>query len=448
MNIRRLSLPMLIILLALAVAACGGSSPTQAPVETQAPAPTNPPTQAAQPTETKPEPTLAPPTATALPPTQASAPSATAPMAEVIASATPIPATATPFVVTPLQRNLYLQTPYLSGDDVLLLQQALVARGYTEVGVPDGVFGPMTNTAVRRFQTDNNLVVDGIVGSTTWSMLFSGGLPTPAPTAAPTSQYSVTRRFQGFGAGKFIYDGDGMWIQSVKTMKLYNAETGEVTRQRSISVTYPSSDNPPVCYEDDRFYFAILHEIVLSTFVSETRYQIISLDIETKEEEIIIDLTDYMSFAIQPMACLDENFWLANGTYIAVIKPGNDAQPVLVRNVYLNGFIRDIVYGGGYMWVAEEWGAVHKIDPNSGRIVASYPYDATSLAYGGNRLWMASYDTGQVWSLDPETGKVVLAYTHEYPVGAIGCDGRYLWVAAYDDTYGGFQFYLLDIRER
>jgi hypothetical protein len=75
--------------------------------------------------------------------------------------------------IPPLTRTLRLASPYMTGDDVLLLQQRLLALGYTEVGTADGIFGPNTDTAVRIFQTRNGLAVDGIVGQTTWNVLFS-----------------------------------------------------------------------------------------------------------------------------------------------------------------------------------------------------------------------------------------------------------------------------------
>jgi hypothetical protein len=75
--------------------------------------------------------------------------------------------------IPPLTRTLRLDSPYMTGDDVLLLQQRLLELGYVEVGSADGVFGPNTDKAVRIFQTRNGLTVDGIVGEGTWKILFS-----------------------------------------------------------------------------------------------------------------------------------------------------------------------------------------------------------------------------------------------------------------------------------
>lgn len=54
--------------------------------------------------------------------------------------------------------------------DVTYLQQALTDLGY-ECGKIDGIFGVKTLEAVKAFQKDHNLVVDGIVGAKTWAAL-------------------------------------------------------------------------------------------------------------------------------------------------------------------------------------------------------------------------------------------------------------------------------------
>lgn len=50
------------------------------------------------------------------------------------------------------------------GNEVKILQQALNLY-------PDGIFGPLTEEAVKEFQTANGLTADGIVGSKTWARL-------------------------------------------------------------------------------------------------------------------------------------------------------------------------------------------------------------------------------------------------------------------------------------
>ena len=58
----------------------------------------------------------------------------------------------------------------LQGEDVKELQSKLESLGY-DVGPIDGIFGPLTERAVRKFQKDNQLVVDGIVGQETYAAL-------------------------------------------------------------------------------------------------------------------------------------------------------------------------------------------------------------------------------------------------------------------------------------
>jgi peptidoglycan hydrolase-like protein with peptidoglycan-binding domain len=58
-----------------------------------------------------------------------------------------------------------------AGDAVKILQSGLTLKGYYLVA--DGVFGPNTANAVRRFQSDHGLQVDGVVGPKTWGALVA-----------------------------------------------------------------------------------------------------------------------------------------------------------------------------------------------------------------------------------------------------------------------------------
>ncbi len=55
----------------------------------------------------------------------------------------------------------------MSGPDVTVLQAILIARGCYS-GPLDGSFGEDLDASVRRFQSDHDLVVDGVVGPLTW----------------------------------------------------------------------------------------------------------------------------------------------------------------------------------------------------------------------------------------------------------------------------------------
>jgi peptidoglycan hydrolase-like protein with peptidoglycan-binding domain len=67
-----------------------------------------------------------------------------------------------------------------TGDAVRGVQEEFQFRnlsGDPSKGVQiDGIFGPLTDAAVRGFQQDLSLVVDGIVGPLTWRALISGML--------------------------------------------------------------------------------------------------------------------------------------------------------------------------------------------------------------------------------------------------------------------------------
>lgn len=69
-------------------------------------------------------------------------------------------------------RTLYLRMPYLHGNDVLELQQALGALGFAS-GDEDAIFGALTENALRKFQVNLGLPSDGIAGAYTFKALYN-----------------------------------------------------------------------------------------------------------------------------------------------------------------------------------------------------------------------------------------------------------------------------------
>jgi peptidoglycan hydrolase-like protein with peptidoglycan-binding domain len=73
------------------------------------------------------------------------------------------------------------------GDNVKVLQRALIAAGISVRGGADGVFGPMTAAALTSYQQANGLTANGIVDDAVVAKLaLVAGTPAPAPAPAPT----------------------------------------------------------------------------------------------------------------------------------------------------------------------------------------------------------------------------------------------------------------------
>jgi hypothetical protein len=72
----------------------------------------------------------------------------------------------------------------MNGPDVYAVQTRLLELTYS-IGNHDGVYGPTTAGAVRRFQRDNNLEIDGVVGEHTSAKLFAAAA-NPASAVTPS----------------------------------------------------------------------------------------------------------------------------------------------------------------------------------------------------------------------------------------------------------------------
>ncbi len=93
------------------------------------------------------------------------------------------------------------------GDCVTRLQQAVKAAGFTP-GSIDGIFGPLTEAAIKKFQTSKGLTADGVVGPETWKA-FTGD----EVAAADKAEVAAT----GCAATLLRYGSRGNCVKSLQT---------------------------------------------------------------------------------------------------------------------------------------------------------------------------------------------------------------------------------------
>lgn len=110
----------------------------------------------------------------------------------------------------------YKQLSYGSNnDDVKTLQQLLNQKG--SYGLQeDGIFGAKTQAAVKDYQKNNSLAVDGIAGEKTWASLTAG-----ANTGSQTNTQSVAPAVQATPEKSYRYDAenDAVYQQALKTLE-------------------------------------------------------------------------------------------------------------------------------------------------------------------------------------------------------------------------------------
>ena len=86
------------------------------------------------------------------------------------------------------------------GQEVIDIQKRLVELQY-KVSNVDGKFGPETEAAVKQFQTDKSLEVDGIIGNDTYRALMQKDMP---PNRSGRSVQCVMSFEQHTGSGNAL----------------------------------------------------------------------------------------------------------------------------------------------------------------------------------------------------------------------------------------------------
>ncbi len=164
----------------------------------------------------------------------------------------------------PLTRVLKLTSPLLRGEDVEQVQERLLELGFDEVGRADGIFGSDTDVAVRLFQRERRLEVDGVVGANTRAALFEAS-STETPIGVPGPWIDL---LPALSANHGIF-GSVEWRLAEDGIRIEDAEP-EVTGGRPVTVrrVWNAYGDSIARWCSD---FDLPVELVLATICTETR---------------------------------------------------------------------------------------------------------------------------------------------------------------------------------
>jgi N-acetylmuramoyl-L-alanine amidase len=118
-------------------------------------------------------------------------------------------------------RVLYHRSPNLRGDDVAELQQRLGRLGF-DAGRIDGIFGPLTATALEELQRNLGLPPDGVCGAETIHALRRLGPRTDhGPAVASVREEELLRDRGGLAGARIVvghFGGLGMLTRTIGRM--------------------------------------------------------------------------------------------------------------------------------------------------------------------------------------------------------------------------------------
>ncbi len=95
-----------------------------------------------------------------------------------------------------------------SGQDVAQIQARLGALGYAP-GKADGEFGEMTTEAVKAFQKDRGLEVDGVVGQATYQALMGREIAVSRDSSSVATVRKIIQTAMRFVGVPYVFGGNG-----------------------------------------------------------------------------------------------------------------------------------------------------------------------------------------------------------------------------------------------
>jgi len=113
----------------------------------------------------------------------------------------------------------------MKGAEVKKLQQDLTNKGYSTKGI-DGIFGSNTESAVKKFQKDNNIKTDGVVGESTKKALAkkTSAPKTPAKKEASKKTVKDNPTFSSTPLKKGMKGAEVKKLQQTLTNKGYSTK--------------------------------------------------------------------------------------------------------------------------------------------------------------------------------------------------------------------------------